>query len=306
MTEGTRDWHKVSNRLRLNPKYVELSIGAKLAYRTLLEVAKDADNAGFFDSRAQMMAMLPGELARHVDAVVKSDLIDRVGGKGLQIHDFETWQASADPVARDRQRKRRERARNEETVTDESRISTGGQDVHITDASRTGHGPRQQTESTDGTSKHGTLRASDQIPDDGELGTLVDALVMAGVWVRPTKPMIGFLANLIRDHGQEAVEQAVAARLKSPITDSFMGDVAESLRSQSSERSQQDDRERAEADARAIAADDAAIEAAKKNGVTDEQAAAHRQAIADFASGLQSAPRAARPRGATQEGRQPT
>lgn len=359
--ERTRDWHKVSNKLRLNAKYVDLSIGAKLAYRTLLEVAKDADNGGFFGSVRQMKTMLPGELERFVDAVVRSDLIDRVDG-GLQIHDFEAWQQFADPAARDRQRKRRERIRQqvEETVdiTDASRKRHG----RVTDKSSGGNGGKlevsddvpdenpsenrgasrrkvvgmnlesaRELSKSEGTfehespetvtdksrTRHGLLtraridkdidllaradRRSIHPRDAGELfssptdandefESLIDALVMAGVWLRPTKKMIEFLRRLVADHRQDRVEAAIAEQMRSgPITDDFMGQVAKRLRLAAERRTIDEERARVESNRRQIEEEQRRIEQLRAADPEAERvAAAHRDAIAAFANALGS------------------
>lgn len=310
---------KVNPALFTHDKVVGLpSDSARWAYLRAIGFAKLRDSHVF--TRAALTESL-GSYSRHIPTLVRAKLIDQEGSNYV-IHDYEEHQSSDryDPTAVRRNREYRARKRAEPpsfppvdtSVDNVTEAVTRDVTRDVSDASRA-HGARVEKSREVVPDKHGTHpRAnggiSDELPDDeSELTALVDTLVMAGVWTKPTRKMIGFLANLIRDHGQKLVEEQIAVILKrrSPIPEDFMGELAGLLRQTAVARTVNTERARVESNRRAIEAEQEQIEQRRKQPGAEAVAAERRSAIAALADALGSPP-TARPRRSQQEGRQPT
>jgi hypothetical protein len=298
--EGMRDWHKVSNSLRTNGKYVGLSIGAKLTYRTLLEVAKDHDTGGFFESAAQVKAMLPGELMKYVPELLKANgLIHAVDG-GLQIHDFETWQRYADPASRDRQRKRRDRARQQVDNPVDNTDDGGTGNGRVTDKSRTSSRARVRSDSDidididNGITKERPSypreqpEVSDDVPDEPTVSKTHPLVHYQATTKRfPSPKLQEILLKKARDHGETLWASCVEAAWRDdPTTDRLIERAEAIVLERIILRDQQRVAAQVERDARMIREQHELEDRLRAEGMTDEDAAARRQAISDFAAGF--------------------
>ena len=311
-------WLKVWANAWQHPKLALrlTSDSERWAWLVVLSVAKTLDSNGRFESEAHFRLLVPAEYAKHLPRLLAVGLIDEAADGSLTLHDFEDRQAPADSTAAKRSRDYRQRRKAGNPQVDkpvDNDVSRHGQrhGASRRSASRRvtsdGHGAEQnRTDSYTGTEISSPERAreatTDDVPDEddeGEFDALVKALIMANVWSRPTKAMIGFLANLIRDHSQPSVEVAIADELRAdPTPEGFMGRVAGRLRVVARAKNEREERSRVEAETRRLASEQASIEAMR--GIVPESVAAERRkAIADFAGMLRSP--------TTQpEGRQPT
>lgn len=311
---------KVNASMPWHDKVAVLSDGEFRAFVKLICAAKQRESGEF--TEPALIDVL-GAHAKHAKALLKARLLDEIAVRKYALHDFDEHQSPYDATAKVRQRRAREKRRkaDAEHESDGSpQVDNGVDNVTVTrdmgrdvtrDAAVTV--TRDVTEQSRAESKREREVApsaregpetTDDVPDEeSELTALVDALVIANVWRRPTKKMIGFLANLIRDHGQSNVEQEASKLLKGKaIPDDFMGELANRLRSQAEERSDRNAATKVEADRKRIEHEQENIERIRKQPGAEETAAERRKAIADFASGLGSPP-TPRPRGTT-EGRQ--
>jgi hypothetical protein len=301
---------KIDVTMPWNDKVAGLpSDGARWAYLKVILIAKQRESPDF--TKPGLIDAL-GAHSRHLSSLVAAGLID-VRGKKYAIHDFDQWQTPFDKTAAERQARLRERRRNER---ESSSSPHGDNDVETVTVTRDVTEPvtrdvtRDVRRDVTVQSRAEVIRerevaptareapTTDDVPD--EESELVDVLVRAGVWKRPTKKMIGFLSNLVRDHGQTNVEQAIATRMKQPITDAFMGDVAALLRDVAVSRTNGNERSRVEANRRQIERDQEQIEAIRSEPDAEAKAAERRAALKGFADGL-SFPSAPKPR--SQEGR---
>lgn len=305
---------KVNASMPWNDKVADLSDGEFRAFVKLICAAKQRES-GVFTEPALLDVL--GVHAKHAKGLLKARLVDEIGVRKYRLHDFDEHQGPIDTTAARRQAEWRERQKKPHTEHESAsspQVDNGvdnGADNVMDNALRhavTPTGQSRAEQSRDSTKKHGAPRArepeaSDDVPaEELELTALVDALIMANVWQRPTKRMIGFLANLIREHGQKAVEEQAALLVKGTVPDDFLGSLAEALRQAAVSRTIRSERARLEAEARRQEREDERIAELRSQPGAEETAAERRKAIADFAQGLSSPP-TPRPRGQQQEGR---
>lgn len=299
---------KIDASMPWNDKVARLSDGQFRAYLKAICQAKQRDSH-IFDRRN--LNSLLGEHSRHVRHLTRAGLLDVLDGDRLAIHDYVQHQQPIDTTAARRQREWRERKRIEresgsyqQVDNDVDNVTPNAlrNDVTVTGQSRAEK--KGSTEKGQSLSRE-AVDNSAGVLDDAELTGLADALIAAGVWQRPTKKMLGFLASLIRDHGAEAVTQGIVENLRiDPSPSNFMDDLAALLRRRAEERTARNEATKVEFAARQAERDQAEIEKLRAQPGAEEAAAARRKAIADFGDGLGfPGPEAPRPRGSTAEGR---
>lgn len=318
---------KINASMALHDKIIDLpSDAARWAFLRAILAAKHRDSPEF--SKAALQEAL-GTYSRHIPTLVRARLIDQQGSKYV-IHDFDEHQGPLDSTAAKRMRAYRQRQRIERESESSPQDSNGVDNVTVTrnvTPSRnaaTVTGQSRVEQSREVREDEGSSTAREDILDLDRLAKtfglkdrddlrLPVALVLQDRyrWKTISGEQWDVIESMVDN--EYPLDHRAGFRWAASFLQTlpFVNDPLEAMLNEvegrkagRAERTQQDDRSRADSVARQVEADDAAIEAAKSNGVTDEQAEAHRSALADFASGLGS-PRAAKPRGST-EGRQPT
>jgi hypothetical protein len=311
---------KVNASMPWHDKVAELpSDSVRWAYLKAICAAKQRES-GIFSKPALTEAL--GTHARHIPVLVKARLIDQDGQK-YSVHDFDEHQGPIDPGASERKRRQRQRERREHESASSPHVDTPVDNVTVTrdvtepvtrDTSRlvtrpvTVQSRTEQSKSSTDLARYSPREpegTTDDVPDESDRADAVDALtdvlVLAGVWRRPSKKMIGFLSNLIRDHGVAMVNTQIAILLQGKPPDEFMTALAENLRASAIARTNGSERSRVEAERRSIEQEQEQIEQLRKEPGAEERAAERRAALQGFADGL-GLPSTPKPR--STEGRQ--
>jgi hypothetical protein len=290
---------KLNASMPWNDKVAALSDGQFRAYVKAICAAKQRESPDFLKKTLNDML---GDHSRHVGALVRAGLLDLLEGNRIAVHDYAEHQQPFDSTAAERQKRHRQRVKDrtvpqvDKAVDNDSLRSGSRRDVtrdplrvvrrDVTVHNTTEQSMEQASSSRVRTTAHareGEPEASDDVPDEDVPITL-------------TREQLRIVRELQRDHGSEAVSQALQKAKRAGNRD-LIGRTATILRGWATQRTAADERARIESNRRAIEADQASIEVSRQT-TSEATAAERRAALQSFADGLGSP--------AQQEGRHPT
>lgn len=325
---------KINASMATHDKLVNLpSDAARWAFLRAILAAKQRENPTF--SLPALREEL-GSYSRHIPTLVRAKLIDH-RGDAYSIHDFDDWQGPQDTTAAQRQkdwREREKKRRAEHENAGSAHVTNSGDNPlgAVTDNALrndvTVTGQSRAEQSREGTEKK--VSSSAREPGDDQPET-TDDLPDEPRGIRPIFGIRGDdlrfgVAALLKDRFRfTAISEAQWDMLDffvdnefpfdhrrgyaevARMLDRLPRDAGEPLAAIKAEidrriaerlaKAEAADLTRAQTDARTINQEQASIEAAKANGVTEADAAAHRKQLADFADALGSpSPKPAQPR----------